>query len=103
MDALVIIKLKLYGNITQDGEASHRDEADLVVTVVVGMSAAFVKSGIDPAAGGITLVEDVVEVHLDDGFLDDFLGFERIAEAHVRGREGRQRTVEVLGVVEIHP
>lgn len=83
-------------------ETCHRDETDLVVTVVVGVTVAVADGRIDPAAGGVALVEDVVEVHLHDGFLDYFLGLQRVAEADIGGAVGRQRTVEVLGVVEIH-
>ena len=66
------------------------------------MTVAVADGRIHPAAGGVTLVEDVVEVHLHDGFLDNLLGLQCVAEADVGGAVGRQRTVEVLGVVEIH-
>ena len=83
-------------------ETCHRDETDLVVAVVVGVTVAVADGRVDPAAGGVAFVEDVVEVHLHDGFFDDFLGFQRVAEADVGGAVGRQRAVKVLGVVEIH-
>ena len=83
-------------------ETCHRDETDLVVTIVIGVTVAVADGRVDPTAGGVALVEDVVEVHLHDGFLDDFLRFQRVAEADVGGAVGRQRAIEVLGVVEVH-
>ena len=84
-------------------EARHRDETDLVIAVVVRVTVAVADGRINPAAGGVTFIEDVVEVHFDDGFFDDLLWLQRIAKAHVRGAVGWKRTVKILGVVEIHP
>ena len=65
--------------IPHDGKPCHRDETDLVIAVVVGVAVAVADGRIDPAAGGVAFVEDVVEIDLEDGLLDDLLGLVGIA------------------------
>ena len=95
--------LELQCQIPHDIEPRHRDETDLIVAIVVRVTVAVADSRITPAAGSVTFIENVVEVHLEDGLLDGLFELEGVAEAHVRSTVGWQRTVEVLGVVEIHP
>ena len=58
-------------HVAHHGESRHRDEANLVVAVVVGMAVAIADGGVDPAAGGVATVEDVVEVQAEDYFFGE--------------------------------
>ena len=55
----------------------------MVIAVVVAMPAALVDGRVDPAAGSIMLVEEIVEVKAKDGLLHHLLGSQRIAQREV--------------------
>ena len=65
-------------------ETRHWDEANLIIAVVVRMTAAFVDSRINPSAGCIVFVEHVVQVYTEDNLFESLLGLQRIAEADIR-------------------
>ena len=62
--------LKSYRHATHHVEACHRDVTYLVVAVGFGVGVAY-DGGVDPSAGCIVTVEDVVEVEGEDGFLEE--------------------------------
>ena len=65
------------------------------------MAIALAHGRIDPSAGSIAAIEQIVEVQSEDGLLQHLLGFEAIAQREVRNRIAGQRTVGILCVVEI--
>ena len=56
---------------------------------------------VNPAAGGVMLVEEVVEMDLKNSFFQHIIGLVGVSYAYVGSWIARQRTVEVFGVVEV--
>ena len=98
------VRLELQRNIPHDIEACHWYEAQLRVTVLVRMTVIVEDRAVHPSAGCIMAIEDIVEVHTEDSFLQtsNVLGRTKgIAEVDIRLRIAWQRTCHVLGIVKI--
>ena len=63
-----LLFLKLQRNISHHIESGHWDEPDLRVTVLVRVTVVVEDGGVDPSAGSIMAVEDIVEVHTEHSF-----------------------------------
>ena len=61
--------LKLQRNTSHHIEPCHRDETNLCVTVLVRVTVVVEDRTVHPSAGCIMAVENVVEVHTEDSFL----------------------------------
>ena len=79
--------LELQRNITHHIKACHWDETNLSIAVLIRMTVVVEDRAIHPSTGCIMTVEDVVEVHTEDSFLqtDNVIGrTEDIAEVDIR-------------------
>ena len=54
-------------------ETSHRDEADLIVAVVVRVTATFIVGRVNPTVGGIVGIEQVVEIQPENSLFHNGL------------------------------
>ena len=61
--------LKLHRNTSHHIKPCHWDKTNLRITVLVRMTVVVEDGTIHPSAGSIMAIEDVVEVHTEDGFL----------------------------------
>ena len=86
----IYLALKPQRQISHHIESRHRDETDLIIAVAVRVTIAVADGRIDPATCSIVLIEDVVEIHLENGFLNDDFRLECVAETHIRGAVGGQ-------------
>ena len=64
----------------EDSQAGDGDEADLVVAVVIRMTAAFIKGAVHPAALCYAGVEQVVALYAEIDLLQETFQPQRIAE-----------------------
>ena len=81
------VRLKLQRHTPHHVKPCHWDEANLCVTVLVRMTIVVEDRAIHPSAGCIVAIEDVVEVHTEDSFLQtsNVLGRTKgIAEVDIR-------------------
>lgn len=76
--------LELEGYASQSGCAGHRDEAELVVAVVVRMTTGSIDCGIYPTRGGCVGVEYVVYVKAESYFPQEATKLDRVTEADSR-------------------
>ena len=79
--------LKLQRNIPHHIKACHWDKTNLRVTVLIRMTVVVEDGTIHPSTGCIMAIEDVVEVHTEDSFLQtcNVLGRTKgIAEVDIR-------------------
>ena len=63
-----LLFLKLQCNISRHIEPGHWDESDLRVAVFIRMPVMVEDGTVNPSAGSIMTVEDIVEVHAEHGF-----------------------------------
>ena len=81
------VRLKLQRNTPHHIKPCHWDEANLRVTVLVRMTVVVEDRAIHPSTSCIMAIEDVVEVHTEDSFLQasDMLAWTKgIAEVYIR-------------------
>ena len=74
--------LELESQASEGGGAGHRDEADLVVAVVIWVTSGSIDRGIYPTGGGDVGVEDVVDIEAEGDFPQEATEFDRIAETY---------------------
>ena len=76
--------LEFEGEGAEEGEAGEGDVADLGEAVAFWVASAGVEGAVDPSAGGLVGVEEVVEVEAEDGLLEASLtAGEGVAEGEV--------------------
>ena len=79
--------LKLHRNTSHHIKPCHWDETNLRITVLIRMTVVVEDGAVHPSAGSIMAIEDVVEVHTEDSFLQtsNVLGRTKgIAEVDIR-------------------
>ena len=79
--------LKLHRNTSHHIKPCHWDETNLRITVLVRMTVVIEDGTIHPSAGSIMAIEDIVEVHTEDSFLQTcnvFAWTKGIAEVDIR-------------------
>ena len=83
----VLFYLKLQRNTSHHIKACHRDKTNLCVTFLIRMTVVVEDRTVHPSAGCIMAIEDIVEVHTEDSFLQtsNVLGRTKgIAEVDIR-------------------
>ena len=83
----VLFYLKLHRNTSHHIKACHWDKTNLRITVLIRMTIVVKDCAVHPSAGCIMAIEDIVEVHTEDSFLQTcnvFAWTKGIAEVDIR-------------------